>query len=54
MNPSIKRLLGAVLLIGTLGVSSIMAVRANATITPVNGSFLTSATAFASGECADG
>ncbi len=30
MNPSIKRLLGAILLIGALGVSSIMAVRAGA------------------------
>lgn len=34
MNPSIKRLLGALLLIGTLGVSSVMAVRANAQEVP--------------------
>ncbi|MEM7082397.1 MAG: hypothetical protein AAF465_06655 [Pseudomonadota bacterium] len=30
MNPSIKRLVGALLLIGTLGVSSVMALNANA------------------------
>ena len=30
MNPSIKRLLGALLLIGTLGVSAVMATRSSA------------------------
>ncbi|MFK8032219.1 MAG: hypothetical protein AB8G18_18475 [Gammaproteobacteria bacterium] len=36
MNPSIKRLLGALLLIGTLGVSSVLAVRAKASTAPIS------------------
>jgi len=42
MNSSIKRLLGALLLIGTLGVSSIMAVRAEASTFDVSVSTIVS------------
>ncbi len=36
MNPSLKRLLGALLLIGTLGVSTLMAVRSSAAELPIH------------------